>query len=95
MRSAITSGAASGCSRPVPRRSRTCRLRAPGPGRRNTGRNHQPSRHAGRLFSPFGQQWTGRRASCNASAMSRAGIALVTRRHIDLCRMSSAMCPAG
>ncbi|MEV4432317.1 putative leader peptide [Streptomyces sp. NPDC049555] len=27
--------------------------------------------------------------------MSRAGIALVTRRHIDLCRMSSAMCPAG
>ncbi|WP_342776420.1 putative leader peptide [Streptomyces armeniacus] len=27
--------------------------------------------------------------------MSRAGIALVSRRHVDLCRMSSAMCPAG
>ncbi|MEJ8660553.1 MULTISPECIES: putative leader peptide [Streptomyces] len=27
--------------------------------------------------------------------MSRAGIALVSRRHVDLGRMSSAMCPAG
>ncbi|MFB6675340.1 putative leader peptide [Streptomyces sp. NPDC056390] len=26
--------------------------------------------------------------------MDRAGIALVSRRHVDLCRMSSAMCPA-
>ncbi|MER7348466.1 putative leader peptide [Streptomyces celluloflavus] len=26
--------------------------------------------------------------------MSRAGIALVSRRHVDLGRMSSAMCPA-
>ncbi|MFF2525232.1 putative leader peptide [Streptomyces liangshanensis] len=26
--------------------------------------------------------------------MSRAGIALVGRRHVDLCRMSSAICPA-
>ncbi|MER5958725.1 putative leader peptide [Streptomyces sp. NPDC056121] len=25
--------------------------------------------------------------------MDRAGIALVSRRHVDLCRMSSAMCP--
>ncbi|MFF8383010.1 MULTISPECIES: putative leader peptide [Streptomyces] len=25
--------------------------------------------------------------------MSRAGIALVSRRHVDLGRMSSAMCP--
>nr|WP_318153618.1 putative leader peptide [Streptomyces chumphonensis] len=27
--------------------------------------------------------------------MSRAGIFLVSRRHVDLCRMSSAICPAG
>ncbi|WP_311203293.1 MULTISPECIES: putative leader peptide [Streptomyces] len=27
--------------------------------------------------------------------MSRAGIALVSRRHVDLGRLSSAMCPAG
>ncbi|WP_369696867.1 putative leader peptide [Streptomyces sp. P1-3] len=27
--------------------------------------------------------------------MSGAGIDLVSRRHVDLCRMSSAMCPAG
>ncbi|HET6633963.1 MAG TPA: putative leader peptide [Streptomyces sp.] len=27
--------------------------------------------------------------------MSRAGIVLVSRRHVDLCRMSSAICPAG
>ncbi|HEX5565526.1 MULTISPECIES: putative leader peptide [Streptomycetaceae] len=27
--------------------------------------------------------------------MSRAGIALVSRRHVDLGRMSSAICPAG
>ncbi|WP_374223380.1 putative leader peptide [Streptomyces sp. F63] len=27
--------------------------------------------------------------------MSEAGIALVSRRHVDLCRMSSAICPAG
>ncbi|MEU2559986.1 putative leader peptide [Streptomyces longispororuber] len=26
--------------------------------------------------------------------MSRAGIALVSRRHVDLVRVSSAMCPA-
>ncbi|MEI5097888.1 putative leader peptide [Streptomyces sp. PmtG] len=26
--------------------------------------------------------------------MSRAGIALVSRRHVDLSRVSSAMCPA-
>ncbi|WP_322741060.1 putative leader peptide [Streptomyces hygroscopicus] len=26
--------------------------------------------------------------------MSGAGIALVSRRHVDLCRMSSAICPA-
>ncbi|MFI1016269.1 putative leader peptide [Streptomyces sp. NPDC020965] len=25
--------------------------------------------------------------------MSEAGIALVSRRHVDLCRMSSAICP--
>ncbi|TGB13928.1 hypothetical protein E4099_09260 [Streptomyces palmae] len=29
------------------------------------------------------------------SLMSRAGIHLVSRRHVDLCRMSSAICPAG
>ncbi|MER0242336.1 putative leader peptide [Streptomyces sp. NPDC002018] len=27
--------------------------------------------------------------------MSRAGIALVSRRHVDLGRLSSAICPAG
>ncbi|MFH0241758.1 putative leader peptide [Streptomyces fenghuangensis] len=27
--------------------------------------------------------------------MSRAGIALVSRRHVDLGRMSSAICPTG
>ncbi|WP_313896922.1 MULTISPECIES: putative leader peptide [Streptomyces] len=27
--------------------------------------------------------------------MSRTGIALVSRRHVDLGRMSSAICPAG
>nr|WP_329828153.1 putative leader peptide [Streptomyces sp. JV176] len=27
--------------------------------------------------------------------MSSSGIALVSRRHVDLCRMSSAICPAG
>ncbi|MDT0470391.1 putative leader peptide [Streptomyces bacillaris] len=27
--------------------------------------------------------------------MSGTGIALVSRRHVDLCRMSSAICPAG
>ncbi|WP_331461656.1 putative leader peptide [Streptomyces paludis] len=27
--------------------------------------------------------------------MPTAGIALVSRRHVDLCRMSSAICPAG
>ncbi|WP_373311486.1 putative leader peptide [Streptomyces mashuensis] len=32
---------------------------------------------------------------CHSSVMSRAGIALVSRRHVDLCRMSSAICPAG
>ncbi|MEV7084668.1 putative leader peptide [Streptomyces sp. NPDC093085] len=26
--------------------------------------------------------------------MSCSGIALVSRRHVDLCRMSSAICPA-
>ncbi|MET8975085.1 MULTISPECIES: putative leader peptide [unclassified Streptomyces] len=28
------------------------------------------------------------------STMSGTGIALVSRRHVDLCRMSSAICPA-
>ncbi|WP_338118234.1 putative leader peptide [Streptomyces coryli] len=27
--------------------------------------------------------------------MSRAGVALVSRRHVDLARVSSAICPAG
>ncbi|MEU1085518.1 MULTISPECIES: putative leader peptide [Streptomyces] len=27
--------------------------------------------------------------------MPGTGIALVSRRHVDLCRMSSAICPAG
>ncbi|WP_372446158.1 putative leader peptide [Streptomyces triculaminicus] len=55
----------------------------------------EPSRIARRLFSSYGRQWTGRRPSCHASVMSRAGVALVSRRHVDLGRMSSAICPAG
>ncbi|WP_394814459.1 putative leader peptide [Streptomyces chisholmiae] len=34
--------------------------------------------------------WRG--TACNAAVMSRAGIALVSRRHVDLGRMSSAIC---
>ncbi|WP_413743242.1 putative leader peptide [Streptomyces sp. 3MP-14] len=34
----------------------------------------------------------GRVTACNAAVMSRAGIALVSRRHVDLGRMSSAIC---
>ncbi|TMU90458.1 hypothetical protein FGK60_43790 [Streptomyces sp. DASNCL29] len=42
-----------------------------------------------------GLRWTRQRPPCDASLMSRAGIALVSRRHVDLGRMSSAICPAG
>ncbi|MFF2652235.1 putative leader peptide [Streptomyces sp. NPDC058045] len=46
-----------------------------------------------RQFRPyFGWRWTGPRSPCHASVMSRAGVALVSRRHVDLGRMSSAMC---
>ncbi|MGW4194362.1 putative leader peptide [Streptomyces sp. NPDC005004] len=41
-----------------------------------------------------GQRWTARRSACNAAVMSGTGIALVSRRHVDLGRMSSAICPA-
>ncbi|MGW2365432.1 putative leader peptide [Streptomyces sp. NPDC001667] len=43
---------------------------------------------------PCGQWWTPPRPPCHASVMSRAGVALVSRRHVDLGRMSSAICPA-
>ncbi|MEU2757886.1 putative leader peptide [Streptomyces albidoflavus] len=42
-----------------------------------------------------GLRWTAARAPCHASVMSTAGIALVSRRHVDLGRMSSAICRAG
>ncbi|MFC9424176.1 putative leader peptide [Streptomyces sp. NPDC056987] len=46
-------------------------------------------------YGPYnGQQWTAQRSACHASLMSCSGIALVSRRHVDLCRMSSAICPA-
>ncbi|MGW6759061.1 putative leader peptide [Streptomyces sp. NPDC055008] len=47
-----------------------------------------------RLRPPRGQRWTPPIPPCHASAMSSAGIALVSRRHVDLCRMSSAICRA-
>ncbi|WP_442802356.1 putative leader peptide [Streptomyces sp. CMB-StM0423] len=39
--------------------------------------------------------WTIRGTPCHALSMDRAGVALVSRRHVDLGRMSSAICPAG
>ncbi|MEU1079197.1 putative leader peptide [Streptomyces sp. NPDC005908] len=42
----------------------------------------------------FGRRWTASRPPCQASVMPGTGIALVSRRHVDLGRMSSAICPA-
>ncbi|WP_372454344.1 putative leader peptide [Streptomyces tardus] len=39
-----------------------------------------------------GRSWTGSKSPCKSSVMSGAGTALVSRRHVDLGRMSSAMC---
>ncbi|WP_431037800.1 putative leader peptide [Streptomyces sp. P6-2-1] len=47
-----------------------------------------------RLRPFLGRRWTPPIPPCQASAMSSAGIALVSRRHVDLCRMSSAICRA-
>ncbi|WP_345603374.1 putative leader peptide [Streptomyces hyderabadensis] len=41
----------------------------------------------------FGLSWTSHRSPCHASVMPGTGIALVSRRHVDLGRMSSAICP--
>ncbi|MFF9061226.1 putative leader peptide [Streptomyces sp. NPDC014882] len=41
-----------------------------------------------------GRSWTVSRSPCHASVMSGTGVALVSRRHVDLGRMSSAICPA-
>ncbi|WP_406357525.1 MULTISPECIES: putative leader peptide [Streptomyces] len=41
-----------------------------------------------------GRSWTVSRFPCHASVMPGTGIALVSRRHVDLGRMSSAICPA-
>ncbi|MER7109762.1 putative leader peptide [Streptomyces sp. NPDC000229] len=48
---------------------------------------------AGHLCPYRGRTWTGSKVPWHASVMSRAGIALVSRRHVDLGRMSSAICP--
>ncbi|MFC5673243.1 putative leader peptide [Streptomyces incanus] len=42
----------------------------------------------------IGRSWTVSRSPCHASVMPGTGIALVSRRHVDLGRMSSAICPA-
>ncbi|WP_443333932.1 putative leader peptide [Streptomyces sp. CB02414] len=41
----------------------------------------------------FGLSWTVSRSPCQSSVMPGTGIALVSRRHVDLGRMSSAICP--
>ncbi|MEU2502214.1 putative leader peptide [Streptomyces pseudogriseolus] len=41
-----------------------------------------------------GRRWTASGWPCQASVMPGTGIALVSRRHVDLGRMSSAICPA-
>ncbi|MFJ6074199.1 putative leader peptide [Streptomyces sp. NPDC093065] len=41
----------------------------------------------------FGLSWTWSRSPCQSSVMPGTGIALVSRRHVDLGRMSSAICP--
>ncbi|MER5480897.1 putative leader peptide [Streptomyces sp. NPDC002734] len=51
-------------------------------------------RIARRKCPDHGRQWTLARTPCHASAMFGTGIALVSRRHVDLGRMSSAICPA-
>ncbi|WP_405785761.1 putative leader peptide [Streptomyces sp. NBC_00138] len=49
-----------------------------------------------RLSGPHsGRRWTPRRPACHAFVMSRTGITLVGRPHVDFCRVSSAICPAG
>ncbi|WP_369405631.1 putative leader peptide [Streptacidiphilus neutrinimicus] len=47
-----------------------------------------------RQFCPDdGRCWTAKSSACESSAMSGAGTALVGRLHVDLGRMSSAICP--
>ncbi|WP_407697977.1 putative leader peptide [Streptomyces apocyni] len=53
------------------------------------------SHDAGLCCPNTGLRWTESKVPCHASVMSRAGIALVSRRHVDLGRMSSAICSAG
>ncbi|MEU6315893.1 putative leader peptide [Streptomyces sp. NPDC047014] len=86
---------------PQPRR-RLRRTHRPAPGRHAPGRPQGAwgvtpvtrSHMSGRLCPYRGQWWTPPIAPCHASAMNGAGIALVSRRHVDLGRMSSAICPA-
>ncbi|WP_460624855.1 putative leader peptide [Kitasatospora kifunensis] len=40
-----------------------------------------------------GRQWTAPRSPCESLAMSSAGTTLVGRLHVDLLRVSSAICP--
>ncbi|WP_369405967.1 putative leader peptide [Streptacidiphilus jiangxiensis] len=51
------------------------------------------SRDAGQFCPHPGWCWTAKSSACDASAMSGAGTALVGRLHVDLGRMSSAICP--
>ncbi|MEU9579250.1 putative leader peptide [Streptomyces chilikensis] len=54
-----------------------------------------PSCRISRQLGPeCGRCWTVSVLPCHASAMFGTGIALVSRRHVDLGRMSSAICPA-
>ncbi|WP_422070507.1 putative leader peptide [Streptomyces orinoci] len=83
-----TSGPRTSPRRPPPAHGRAPSRAPPGSG---TGK---PSHIAKLSRSPYGQLWTGRSTPCHASVMSRAGVALVSRRHVDLVRVSSAICPA-
>ncbi|MFW6721588.1 putative leader peptide [Streptomyces sp. MAR4 CNY-716] len=82
-----TGAAASGSSTYAPRRT-------PQAGRRNSRSN--PGVQIARPDCPHGGLlWTIHGTPCHALSMDRAGVALVSRRHVDLGRMSSAICPAG
>ncbi|WP_369405332.1 putative leader peptide [Streptacidiphilus melanogenes] len=51
------------------------------------------SQHSGQFCPDNGRCWTAKSSACESSAMSGAGTALVGRLHVDLGRMSSAICP--
>ncbi|MGW4381340.1 putative leader peptide [Kitasatospora sp. NPDC004531] len=54
----------------------------------------RPSSHDAKLQRPgFGRQWTASDRPCESLAMPSAGTTLVGRLHVDLLRVSSAICP--